>query len=121
MDLNKNVYLVGKVYIGKLTTSDFGAYDQALFVKYGEPTVEVGGTITDGTTTFTLTTDTKAVMSQSPIVQSFSAVTLGDYVEAGKRATAYVNVMETRITEAMNNLRLLDSTTNSETNKTVVI
>ena len=121
MDLRKETYLNNKQYISKLTTSDFGAFDQSLFVKYYEPTVEVGGVITDGTTSFTLTTDTKTVMSQSPIVQSFSSVTLGDYVEAGKRATAYVNVMETRITEAMNNLRLLDTTTNSETNKTVVI
>ena len=51
MDLQKTVYLSNKVYIAKLTTSDFGAYDQQLFVKYYEPTVEVGGEITDGTTT----------------------------------------------------------------------
>jgi len=121
MDLLKTVYLNNKIYIAKLTTSDFGAYDQQLFVKYYEPTVQIGGEITDGTTSFTLTSDTKYVMSQSPIAQSFSAVTIGDYVEAGKRATAYVNVMETRITEAMDALRLLDSTTNSEINQTVVI
>lgn len=121
MDLKKEIYLNNKVYIAKLTTSDFGAYDQQLFVKYYEPTVEVGGEITDGTTTFSLTSEQKYVKSQSPISQSFSAVTIGDYVEAGNRATAYVNVMETRITEAMNALRLLDTTTNSETNKTVVI
>lgn len=121
MDLQKIVYLNGNVYVAKLVTSEFGAYDKALFTKYAEPTVQIGGTFVDGTTTFTLTTDTKQIMTQSPIIQQFSAITIGDYVEAGKRANVYVNVMETRIREAMTNLRTLDSTTNLETNKTVVI
>ena len=121
MDLKKETYLNNKIYIAKLTTSDFGAYDQQLFVKYYEPTVDIGGEITDGTTTFSLTSEQRYVKSQSPIAQSFSAVTLGSYILAGEQATAYVNVMETRITEAMNTLRLLDSTTNSEINQTVII
>lgn len=120
MDLNKNIYLSNKTYYSKLTTSYFGGQDLKLIEAYGEPIVAVGGTITDGTTSFELTPDSRYIKTQSPIIAQFDTISLG-HVEAGKRALAFANVIEARITTLMDDMRALDLSTNSELNKTVTI
>lgn len=122
MDLKKEVYLSGAKYYGKISMSCWGDNDLSLFTKYGEPDIESGDTITDGTTSYTLTASTKELKSGSPFTQSFDPVALGiDYTEAGKRAVAYVNVMATRISTAMDTLRSDDISTNQEINKTITV
>ncbi len=122
MDLKKEVYLSQGRYYGKVSFSCWGDHDLSLFSKYGEPDVEVGDTITDGTTSFNLTVGSRQVKSGSPFTAIFDPVELGvAMVECGKRANAYVNVMTTRIDTAMNDLRDEDIADSLELNKTVTV
>ena len=121
MDIRKQVYITGQSYIGKIspTPSD---QESILFTKYTEPEIEAGGDFDDGTTSFTLTAVQKKVCSDTPISSTFNTVSLGiDYTEAGLRAGLFVDTIVDRIEAEMDYLRNVDTTTNTELDRVVVI
>ena len=121
MDIKKVVYPVSNSWFGKIEITDIGAYDLSLFTKYAEPTIDVGGSFVDGTTSYSLTSVTKRVYNDSPFAQEFNPTTLGVSLnEAGKRATAFVNVLATRIETAMDTVRAVDGTSSEATSWKVV-
>lgn len=121
MDCKKEVYPSSNSWFGKVSTLSWGDRDIDLFSKYYEPTINVGGTISDGTVSFTLTSVTKKVKSDSPFGTEFNPTTLGiSLAQAGERATAFVNVMVGRIETAMDSLRATDSTSVERTTWKVV-
>lgn len=121
MDLKRDVYPVSNSWFGKVTVTDIGKYDLSLFTKYAEPTIDVGGSFVDGTISYSLTSVTKRVYTDSPFAQEFSPTTLGiSLKEAGDRATAFVTVLATRIETAMDAVRAIDGTSSEMTSWKVV-
>ncbi len=123
MDLIKQVYLSNKIYYAKLSTTGWGDYDNSLFNKYGEPTVDMGGDfIVIGVGTYTLNQNLKLVKSQFPVTQAFSPTDLDiSYLEAGLRAKVFVETNALKIADVMDTLRNQDLTTNQEEIKITVI
>lgn len=120
MDIKKEIYLLDNKYYGKISTTP-STNESNLFLKYKEPTVAIGGTFTDGTTSFTLSDDSVYVHSNNPHTRTFDPLTLSVSLdECGKRATAFVNTMVTRIETVMDTLRGQDATT-YEIIKTITI
>ena len=116
MDIKQEIYLSSNSYFGKLTTTPSYA-ENLLMNKYAEPTIDAGGSIVDGTTSYSLTSVTKKIVTDSPIAQEFNPTTLGiSVVECGARALAFVNVITDRIETEMDELKASDST-NFETTK----
>jgi len=119
MDIRKQKYLSNKQYIAKIsvTPSD---QEKILFSKYYEPAIEVGGEMTDGDETFTLTENEKYIFTDSPISQTFDTVTLGiTYEIAGQRADIFIDTVVGRIEDELTTLRGLDSTSNTEFDKII--
>lgn len=120
MDIKKETYLSASKYIGKVTVTP-STYELTLLTKYTEPTIDVGGSFTDGTTSFTLTSDNRYMYTNNPFSQIFDPVSLGvTLYECGLRAVVFVNEITTRIQTELTTLRSSDST-NSELLKTVSI
>lgn len=121
MDIRKQKYLSSKSYIAKVTVTP-SEQEQVLFDKYYEPTIEVGGEMTNGVVTFTLTEDERSIYVNSPISQTFDTVSLGiDYTEAGIRADIFLDTIVGRIETEITTLRNTDSTTNTEFDKIISI
>lgn len=112
MDVRQTVYLNDNIYYGKVESICYtDSNDLTLFTKYGEPTIDVGGSFNDGTTSFTLTSETKKIYSYSPFIGTFDPVTLDvTLYECGLRATLFVNTIYARMLSAMTTLRNTDST-----------
>lgn len=122
MDILKEVYLNQGIYYGKVSSKEFTTNESLLLAKYNEPEINIGGTITDGTVSYTLTSETRKIKSQSPFTQVFDPTTLSiSQLDAGKRAVAFVNVITGRVSTAMTTLRNIDSTTNQELTVTVSV
>jgi len=121
MDIRKQIYISGQTYIGKVSPTP-SAQESILFLKYSEPEIEAGGEFDDGVTSFTLTEVQKAVHTGTPISSIFDTVSLAiDYTEAGLRAELFVDTIVDRIEAEMDYLRNVDTTTNTELDKIVVI
>lgn len=107
----KEVKSSNNTWIAMVSTTEWDSHDINLMTWYGEPTVNVGGTISDGTVNYSLTTDSRYVKTQSPFIQQFNPTDLGISLFAcSERAVAFNNVMTTRIESAMTTLRNIDST-----------
>lgn len=120
MDTKREIYPSSNSWFGKVTTTA-SPVEIMLFTKYYEPTIDIGGTITDGTVSYNLTSVTKKVNLDSPFGQVFNPTTLNiSLSDAGKEAQAFVNVITTRIETAMDTLRAIDSTSVEATTYRVV-
>lgn len=121
MDIRKQKYIVSKAYVAKISVTP-SEQEKILFSKYSEPMLEVGGNMTDGTTSYDLTEYEKRIYTDSPFSQTFDTVTLGlTYEQAGVRADIFLSNVTSRMTDLMNTLRNTDSTSNSEFDKIIVI
>lgn len=121
MQYTKTIYLNGNKYYSKVAYVSADQYDLDLFSEYSEPLIDKGGSFTDGTTSFSLTSVNVYVKSQSPHTETFDPVTLGvTLAECGKRAVVFADTIVTRITSAMGTLRTND-VTNYKSEKQVVI
>lgn len=116
MDLKKQIVVENQSYVAKLYTECWGDYDLALFSKYYEPTVNLGGSFTTAYETFSVDNANYYVRSNSPISKIFSTLQLGiSYEYAGARAKVWADTIGLRIGVVMNTLRTLDGTSNAET------
>jgi len=121
MDCRKDIYSSGDVWFGKVTTQEFGSYDLSLFIKYYQPSFDVGGSFTDGTTAFSLASVNKRIKDDSFFAQAFDPTAGGfSRSEANKRAIVWSNVIVDRIATAMDTLRAIDGTANSYTSFEVI-
>jgi hypothetical protein len=113
--------LSGKKYICQCSSTP-SPQEKVLFSKYYEPTIEVGGAFTDGTTSFDITEQEKKVFTDSPIGQVFDTVSLGiTYTEAGTRAKIFLDEIVDRIETEMDTLRAIDLSTNQELDSVVIV
>ena len=120
MDIKKETYLTSSTYIGKVTVTP-STNELSLLSKYDEPVIDVGGSFSDGTTEFSLTSDNRYMYTNNPFSQIFDPVSLGvTLYECGLRAVVFVNTITERLQTEITTLRNSDST-NSELNKTVSI
>lgn len=121
MDIRKQKTLSNKKYVAKISVVP-SEQEKSLFVKYSEPTIEIGGEMTDGNITFDLTEGTSKIWTDSPFGQNFDTVSLGiDYAEAGIRADIFLDTIQSRIKAVLDVLRDTDSTTNTELDKIIII
>lgn len=121
MQYTKTVYLYNNKYIGKVEYNSADQYDLDLFSEYTEPLFDKGGSFSDGTTSFSLTSVNAYVKTGSPFAETFDPTVLSvTLAECGKRATLYVNTIVTRITSAMGTLRTNDATNYKSIKKVVL-
>jgi hypothetical protein len=98
IDLINNVYHVQVGLTDSASGKPLTPVEAEAFQRFGEPLVQIGGTFTAGELSFTLPADARRLPSQFPVKQAFS---LDDYPDdAGDRATAFRNTMETRLIAA---------------------
>lgn len=107
MDLKGTVDLVQGKYVGKVTVQIWESFDNTLFSRYGEPTVQTGGDFAEGAIEFSLTENLKYIYSDSPHTQSFS---LTEFQDAGDRAVLWMNTLMGRIETKMLDFRSNDAT-----------
>ena len=121
MQYTKSVYLYNNKYYGKVEYNSADQYDLDLFSEYTEPLIDKGGSFSDGTTSFSLTSTNAYVKTGSPFTEIFDPTVLSvTLAECGKRATVYVNTIVERIDTAMGTLRSGDATNYKSIKKVVV-
>lgn len=104
VDIEK--YPKNRVFYVKITT-DLNETEDKLVCKYGDPEVQVGGTFTDGSFTFTLPEDIKKLKAGFKCFkQGFDGRELG-VVEAKNRGTLYETVMKERLNQTLLNLKAI--------------
>lgn len=122
MQYQQKIYLHANKYYASLIYKSADQYDLDLFDKYSEPEINIGGTITDHEITFILPDQSRKIKSDCPITEVFDPITGGyNLEEAAKRAKLFIITISSRIQSSVQNLRTLDSTTNGELNKLIVI
>jgi hypothetical protein len=105
------------VFFVKTETLSYSAADLELMTKFGEPTVDAGGTFDYGVAQqFTLASKTCFINKSFPITQSFDATSVPD---AEEKAEAWATEMISRITTAVTNLRALSDTFSRQETTTV--
>lgn len=105
MYINRSNSVAGTVYTGSVSTASFADTDLALIAAKGEPTVECGGSFTDGgTVTFTLPTNVKTIKTAlaTPVTASFDSASI---TNASQRAVLFANTLTYRINVAVVGLR----------------
>jgi hypothetical protein len=106
------------VYKIAVSTEDWSEGDRGLMAHYGEPSVDAGGTFTDGAYSgdieYTLPTMLIRIMSEVPFVQGFDS---RDSADAEARARLWESTMQTRIEAEVTTLR---SETDTFTNESVL-
>jgi len=92
------------VYQISVHTMDWSEADKALMIKYGEPTIDLGGTFVGESPylEYTLSTKLVLIMSESPFTQRFDS---RDEIDADERATVWKTAIVELITSAVLNLR----------------
>lgn len=99
--------LANNVYTVEVAVTEVAAEDLELFADFGEPSIDIGGTImdTDDTTILaTLPSNFRKVHSQMPIVSRFGDA---QFSSKGKViAEAWIRMIEKRINQAMTDIRL---------------
>jgi hypothetical protein len=101
------------VYQISVHTTDWSESDKALMVKYGEPTIDLGGSFVGETPylEYVLSTKLVLIMSESPFTQRFDS---RDAIDADDRATLWKTTIVERITYELLNLRAHDDTFTGE-------
>lgn len=106
------------VYQIKIETQDWSENDRLLMTRFSEPEIDLGGDfpgINSGGE-FTLNTRLVKIMTESPFTQRFDS---RDYDDADDRAESWKTEIQTRITDAILNLRALDDTFTGEEVQTI--
>lgn len=113
MKLRKHFKLEGDIYKVTLVTEDWSELDMELMAKYGEPEVDFGGDFDPITVpAFSLPSDLRKVMSESPFTEKFDKA---DFADSETRAGTWETDISARITAAMATLRAnTDSFTKEE-------
>jgi hypothetical protein len=105
MQIRTTYEVVNDVFFVKVETLNYSANDVDLMSKFGEPTVDAGGTFDYNTNKqFVLTSKMCYILKSFPITQSFDATSVPD---AEDKADAWGAEMVVRITAAVTNLRAL--------------
>ena len=99
------------VYVVSVHTEDWSEAEKSLMAKYGEPSIDIGGTFSVEYLEFTLPTQLVRVMSESPFTQRFDS---RDNVDAEARALLWQQTVVGRITDTVVSLRLLGDTFTGE-------
>lgn len=108
MDITINKVLTDNVYRVTILTGNFSTAENTLLSKFGEPEIEIAGTITDDSgLTFALNTSSSTSITMKTgflggVTQEFDG---DDYDDAKQRADAWASTIRRRITEAFNTLR----------------
>ena len=102
MKLRQFTALNNDVFTVTLITEDWSQNDVQLMEKFGEPQIDLGGTFT-GTPSYTLPTNLKNIMTESPFVQGFDYRDFTTTTQA--RAALWATTMTTRIQAAVSTLR----------------
>lgn len=104
-------------YIVKMETLDWPTSDTDLISEFGEPTVEVGGTIpVAGDDPYVLPTKQSLIKSGFPVTQTFDGVA---FANAQERADSWKIEVLARITTVMGLLRAKADTFTGETTNNV--
>ena len=97
--------VINDVFFVKVETLSYSANDLELMTKFGEPTVDAGGTFDyDSNKQFVLTSKMCYINKSFPVTQSFDDTSVPD---AEDKADAWGTEMIARITAAVGNLRAL--------------
>ena len=94
--------LTNNVFSTKFSIDNVSGSDQELIDAFGEPQVQIGGTIVGPSDTTTLPAAERGIPSGWPVLESFDG---DDFVDAEGLANAYVTEILTRITTEMLALR----------------
>lgn len=97
--------IANKVYKVIASTVEFATTDETLMAEFGEPTVNIGGTLkdTDGTTVLATLPDTyKRIMSDFPVTMTFNG---SQFANPDKVAKAWTTSVETQVQTAITTLR----------------
>lgn len=101
MQLTTNITLARGIYTVAVSipNSAFNGAELEALNQFGEPSVNMGGAVTGGSTTVTLPTDTRNIPSGLPYKVEFDYNSLGS--DAGLLANAYAAAIRTRIADAV--------------------
>lgn len=97
--------LEGGIYQITIKTEDWSENDKLLMQRFGEPTVELGGTFMSETVPyleFTLPASSARIMTESPFTSRFD---FRDNADAEDRANLWKTEATSRITDAVAELR----------------
>lgn len=107
MKIKTTIDLVANTYHVAVGIEALSPHEQELIQQFGEPAVQIGGTISGSATipgdqnptsvSFTIPTETRTIPTEFPVKQVFS---LDDNANAGLRAAVYRTVIESRIASA---------------------
>lgn len=112
MQLRTFKSIVDDVYKVSMYTQEWSEGDKLLMQRFGEPEINVGGTIPMSPSSYELDDAYKRIMSESPFAISFD---LDDYDDAEDRANAWQVEIATRISAAVTALRAETDTFTGET------
>ena len=104
--------IVDGKYSVAVYTEDFSEGDKQLMIKFGEPSVDVGGTFTG----FILPNQLRSLASGFPYTKFFDS---RDNVSAATHAATFLSTIKTRISSALSALRANTDTFTSEDVTTV--
>lgn len=106
------------VYQVSINTEDWSEGDRALMLKYGEPSIDLGGDFFGEVPyqEFTLSANLVLIMSESPFTQRFDS---RDYADADERAELWKTTIIDVITQAIIDLRAQEDTFTREELATV--
>ena len=108
--------LTSNVYSVKVSIQDISGSDTELTSAFGEPLIQVGGTITGPSDTKTLPAAERALPSGFPVLETFDG---DDFTDAEGLANAYSTEILARITTAMTTLRAKADTFTGESVSTI--
>lgn len=108
--------LTSGVYTTKFSIQDVSGSDTELIEAFGEPQIQVGGTITGPSDVKTLPAAFRGLPSGFPVMESFDE---DDFVDAEGLANAYVTEILTRITTELGILRAKSDSFTGETVTTI--
>lgn len=109
MNIRQFSKLENGVYVITIVTEDWSERDRQLMTKYGEPSIDLGGSFYDDTpyVDFSLPENLVLIFSESPFTQRFD---LRDYPDAENMAITWKNEIVLRLSEAIATLRANDDT-----------
>ena len=110
--------LANGVYQVAIYTEDWSESDKQLMIKYGEPSVDIGGSFLGDVPylDFTLSSKLVLIMSETPFTQRFDS---RDFADAEDRANHWKSTIVDRLSGAIAILRTGDDTFTKEEVETV--